>query len=118
MIGIVSYDPEDSSANQSCSDYDDPGCPLSIGDLDGGSVNITLAAWNLGNESTVLEVSSWVDEELTNSFTVSVNGTDNVAVTLPFWIDDYTCSVEIYACLLYTSPSPRDRSLSRMPSSA
>ena len=23
-----------------------------------------------------------------------------------------------YACLLYTSPSPRDRSLSRMPSSA
>ena len=25
---------------------------------------------------------------------------------------------EIYNCLLYTSPSPRDRSLSRMPSSA
>ena len=27
-------------------------------------------------------------------------------------------TVFIYACLLYTSPSPRDRSLSRMPSSA
>ena len=26
--------------------------------------------------------------------------------------------VEIKSCLLYTSPSPRDRSLSRMPSSA
>ena len=26
--------------------------------------------------------------------------------------------VGLYACLLYTSPSPRDRSLSRMPSSA
>ena len=26
--------------------------------------------------------------------------------------------VEIYACLLYTSPSPRDRTRSRMPSSA
>ena len=25
---------------------------------------------------------------------------------------------DIYTCLLYTSPSPRDRSLSRMPSSA
>ena len=25
---------------------------------------------------------------------------------------------ETYTCLLYTSPSPRDRSLSRMPSSA
>ena len=30
--------------------------------------------------------------------------------------DDGTCL--IYICLLYTSPSPRDRSLSRMPSSA
>ena len=29
------------------------------------------------------------------------------------WIDD-----AFYICLLYTSPSPRDRSLSRMPSSA
>ena len=27
-------------------------------------------------------------------------------------------SVESYACLLYTSPSPRDATLSRMPSSA
>ena len=27
-------------------------------------------------------------------------------------------STYIYDCLLYTSPSPRDRSLSRMPSSA
>ena len=27
-------------------------------------------------------------------------------------------SMQIYRCLLYTSPSPRDRSLSRMPSSA
>ena len=26
--------------------------------------------------------------------------------------------VGLYTCLLYTSPSPRDRSLSRMPSSA
>ena len=26
--------------------------------------------------------------------------------------------VDYFACLLYTSPSPRDRSLSRMPSSA
>ena len=26
--------------------------------------------------------------------------------------------INIYDCLLYTSPSPRDRSLSRMPSSA
>ena len=30
----------------------------------------------------------------------------------------YTDSDGFYACLLYTSPSPRDRLLSRMPSSA
>ena len=30
-----------------------------------------------------------------------------------------TCNrLEIYTCLLYTSPSPRDRTRSRMPSSA
>ena len=28
------------------------------------------------------------------------------------------CCIQAYSCLLYTSPSPRDRSLSRMPSSA
>ena len=34
-------------------------------------------------------------------------------------LDIGTSSVKVLvACLLYTSPSPRDRSLSRMPSSA
>ena len=97
MIGIVSYESEDSSSSQSCSDYDDSGCPLSIGDLDEGWVNITLAAWNLGNESTVLEVSSWIDGQPSSSFTISVNGTESVEVTLPFWLDSYTCRVEIAA---------------------
>ena len=31
---------------------------------------------------------------------------------------DYAASAITYACLLYTSPSPRDRQKSRMPSSA
>ena len=31
---------------------------------------------------------------------------------------DVFCFADIYACLLYTSPSPRDRTRSRMPSSA
>ena len=31
---------------------------------------------------------------------------------------DKSNNVEFISCLLYTSPSPRDRSLSRMPSSA
>ena len=32
-------------------------------------------------------------------------------------IDDF-CDRRFYTCLLYTSPSPRDRTRSRMPSSA
>ena len=32
--------------------------------------------------------------------------------------DEETLKGFVYVCLLYTSPSPRDRSLSRMPSSA
>ena len=28
------------------------------------------------------------------------------------------CEIDLYTCLLYTSPSPRDATLSRMPSSA
>ena len=36
----------------------------------------------------------------------------------PFYNDEKTISVKPYDCLLYTSPSPRDRQKSRMPSSA
>ena len=34
---------------------------------------------------------------------------------IPYYVMDYT---ESFSCLLYTSPSPRDRTRSRMPSSA
>src|SRR5680860_137732 len=33
-------------------------------------------------------------------------------------MDTKECCIDIYICLLYTSPSPRDGLLSRMPSSA
>ena len=36
----------------------------------------------------------------------------------PLIADMVTLLVETYSCLLYTSPSPRDGLLSRMPSSA
>ena len=46
-------------------------------------------------------------------------------VQVPQWTDDWAvCAVDIpdaqchWYCLLYTSPSPRDRQKSRMPSSA
>ena len=36
----------------------------------------------------------------------------------PAEADSYGLSVLVWCCLLYTSPSPRDRTRSRMPSSA
>ena len=45
-------------------------------------------------------------------------GAPILAVDLPSGIDASTGEVPGAACLLYTSPSPRDRTRSRMPSSA
>ena len=42
----------------------------------------------------------------------------DVTVFLTNMDDDFAIYNKIYACLLYTSPSPRDLSTSRMPSSA
>ena len=38
--------------------------------------------------------------------------------SLDFIREKYENTTKIYSCLLYTSPSPRDATLSRMPSSA
>ena len=38
--------------------------------------------------------------------------------THKFELEDYDRRYKLYTCLLYTSPSPRDLSTSRMPSSA
>ena len=43
---------------------------------------------------------------------------DNISFRDEYEGDFTTRTALIYTCLLYTSPSPRDRSLSRMPSSA
>ena len=48
-------------------------------------------------------------EDITNSFLEEINKMDESINNL---------SEFIYICLLYTSPSPRDRTRSRMPSSA
>ena len=39
-------------------------------------------------------------------------------ITSQMFIDDMETQLRLYNCLLYTSPSPRDLSTSRMPSSA
>ena len=45
-------------------------------------------------------------------------GDDEDESLLPAELIDFIETVEVDSCLLYTSPSPRDATLSRMPSSA
>ena len=54
-----------------------------------------------------------------NKITIGgVNDTVSIAGTLSYEDISNVDSVGIITCLLYTSPSPRDATLSRMPSSA
>ena len=48
---------------------------------------------------------------------IDVSASDDVR-PFAFGEDDLSLMGDYYACLLYTSPSPRDATLSRMPSSA
>ena len=47
-----------------------------------------------------------------------IGGYTDLAEKLGEEVDEPTSSEQSYRCLLYTSPSPRDRTRSRMPSSA
>ena len=53
-------------------------------------------------------------------FIVNIGSPSVVSLKLFTWIESGSFSADwsIYFCLLYTSPSPRDRQKSRMPSSA
>ena len=95
-VGIIGY--ETDSFTQSCNTWES-GCPLSIGALEYGHVNITIGAWDLDNQNASLQVNSWVDGVSTNSFTVEVTNTEEMGITLSFWTDEYTCSVSIQAHL-------------------
>ena len=60
-----------------------------------------------------------VGDKLPSSVLSTCGVSGKKAVIFFYGADDApSCSKEIGACLLYTSPSPRDRQKSRMPSSA
>ena len=66
----------------------------------------------------MLPMAAFGNDELTEEIVVTASFTDATdALTRPVHVlsgEDLASN----GCLLYTSPSPRDRSLSRMPSSA
>ena len=72
-----------------------------------GVAGISLSAW-LGQDHILLMPQEMTAEQLLHA----LDGLSQASVELLGVLQE-ACS-----CLLYTSPSPRDRSLSRMPSSA
>ena len=61
-------------------------------------------------------VGSRITKELTNNSNVTLSATDVHGIVLSKSL--FHSSMNYQSCLLYTSPSPRDLSTSRMPSSA
>ena len=56
-----------------------------------------------------------------SNFKSLVSGVGNLNQTTKYyddWSENYDATLKLWNCLLYTSPSPRDRTRSRMPSSA
>ena len=52
-----------------------------------------------------------------NAYTTGITNAGAAVGTITFAVP-YSAPDRLYYCLLYTSPSPRDRTRSRMPSSA
>ena len=80
-------------------EFNSEGAPPALPALQAGSVTV----YELGNDSSLT---------ITESDFAFTNGSPNASNT--FGADGQ----QLTACLLYTSPSPRDATLSRMPSSA
>ena len=73
----------------------------------GGFVPASVVAYTLGIQDVdIVSIQSYIHREAGKAIVHRAPKTDEVVLV----IDDI--------CLLYTSPSPRDRSSSRMPSSA
>ena len=80
----------------------------------GGTVTFTLTVTNQGNvDATDIELIDHIPQGITlndPNWTNNANNTATLTNPIP--------SLPAGSCLLYTSPSPRDRTRSRMPSSA
>ena len=78
--------------------------------------NVTVARQVLGPESRLKSQFVWVPLDLTNIHGISALA--SVCTLTPGTVSAELSEDRRYLCLLYTSPSPRDLSTSRMPSSA
>ena len=69
-------------------------------------------------ETLVVGVSGGIDSAVTSTLS-AMTGIRTIVVNMPIHQDEDQYGLSnLHICLLYTSPSPRDGLLSRMPSSA
>ena len=110
--------------NVEVTDYIPTGMSLSTNDTNGWTVSGTTATNSVANlsagQQTTLDIVLTVDANfmgtsLVNYAEISAADDDTDATNTPPVDTDSTPDND---CLLYTSPSPRDATLSRMPSSA
>ena len=89
----------------------------------GGTVTFDLTVYNQGTlDAFNIQLSDYTPTGLTLSdaaWQVTAGSQVNLVTPIPsIGAGDSTIVTISYTCLLYTSPSPRDATLSRMPSSA
>ena len=113
---ILTCAKEDSQAPNNTPSNITPRFTLTASAGEGGSVSPTTGSFNAGTQVSITatpnsgyQFTSWSNGSTANPVTVTLNS--NTSITANF-------EVLINSCLLYTSPSPRDRQKSRMPSSA
>ena len=90
------------------------------GTLSSGNGSVGLAAGSTGTVTVTGPGSSWINGT-SGGLNIGSFGTGSLTITNGGMVINntaFTANIGSGACLLYTSPSPRDRTRSRMPSSA
>ena len=97
--------------------WDTPALTLAVNT--GGTANILQAAAAYGRPRVVVVTSAEIYGELRPD-ELPLTETSPARPRHPYGVSKLAAGelVRVYCCLLYTSPSPRDRTRSRMPSSA
>ena len=81
------------------------------------STDLTIRLNTRPNNGQIV-ISDADDRPLSEQTMTFTEGSDKAAITITVLDDSVDQDTQAYTCLLYTSPSPRDRQKSRMPSSA
>ena len=89
--------------------------------LPAGNYDVTVASWYGPVDEAVQTMEQWrfvTDSGYSSPLTDDFSSPTNLQSNQSFIGVDIPASTQVFLCLLYTSPSPRDATLSRMPSSA